>query len=181
MLRLNDWECSLCKRKAEHYVDVDHGTKLPKKTTLHCAHCDRKAPHERMLSLPAPYMGERTFNPLISGGDYDTTGHAPMPDYTTANWETEHNKRIQRTFAALPANVTEYERRSALNEVAKEAPSVYDYGKHLSSPENREIAKVRKAIGKQNNAKKKRFEALKRGEQVNFRRDKVAGEKNITA
>jgi hypothetical protein len=63
---------------------------------------------------------------------------------------------------------------------AGEGPSAADYETHILSSEYQEIAKENTEIDRRNNGKKTRLCALRKGENVNFRRDRCDGDPNIT-
>ncbi len=145
---------------------------------LDCDICGEETEQERLISAPAPYMGERLLNPIVRGGSYDTAGDAPMPSYPDAPGEAEHVAKIQSKLSALGQDAPQAERYEAMASVASDAPDIIS---HMGKPECIEIKKERKRIGEQNIAKKQRLRALKRGENVNMRRDRLAGDPKLTA
>jgi hypothetical protein len=173
--RLYDWQCEDCGSVSERLVTVPHGEAPARSYELECLACADYTDHTRLISPPARYMGEKVHNPMISGGRFDTTGHRPLPAYPDMAGEAEYNTRLQARLAEAPAS----ERRAVMREMGNSAPSLYDYHEHMSKPEVREIAKERKRIASENKQKQKRLAALKRGESVNFKRDRVAGDPKL--
>ena len=57
--------------------------------------------------------------------------------------------------------------------------SAMDYKYLFSTPDYREVQKERKSVIASNKQKQARFAARRRGENVNFRRDKVAGDPKL--
>lgn len=144
MYRLYDFECGACGARDEHLVDVPRCEPVPRVITADCRHCAQECEHERIVSLPAPYMGERLCNPLVHGGRFDTTGNralTPLPDLPAG---VEHNSD--------------------------------NYSQLFASRDYREAQKTRSVEHSQNLAKRKRLAAYKRGEQVNFKRDRCPGD-----
>lgn len=125
-----------------------------------------------MPALPARYMGEKNLSPMVSGGRFDTTGHASLPEYPDMPGEADYSARLNRALARNPVG----DHTAVMRSMANDAPSLSDYAAHLSKPECREVKAERKRIAKQNAQKRRRLDAAKRGENVNFRRDKCAGD-----
>ncbi len=81
--RQYDWQCTKCGYEHADLVSVPHGEKPPPKARLDCPGCGGETLHEKLLSLPAPYLGEKAFSPIVSGGKFDTAGcetPPPLPD-----------------------------------------------------------------------------------------------------
>lgn len=79
MFRLYDWGCDDCNYLHEPLIDVPVGGAVPLVAYFYCPLCEETTKHERELSLPAPYMGERVCNPCVRGGSFDTMGNSPVP------------------------------------------------------------------------------------------------------
>lgn len=79
MFRQYDFECCLCGGVHADLVNVPSGAKPLGLYELRCPHCDCCANHQRLMSCPAPYMGEKVLNPSVRGGAYDTMGYKPLP------------------------------------------------------------------------------------------------------
>lgn len=148
MFRSFDWECQTCGNVDWRVVGVPSGSSVPTEHLWPCDMCEAETLHDRVLSLPAPYMGERVYNPQVAGGKFDTLGHKigpslppPLPPEAKAgDWvDRWQSKEFKERKAAIVAN------------------------------------------NKENAAKRKRAAALKRGENVNMRTDKLAGDPKITA
>ncbi len=131
--------------------------------------------------MPARYMGETNLSPPVYGGRFDTMGHAPMPEIPDLPGEAEYRARVKAKTDALGPRASWDEVHSTMRSMVNEAPSLRDYGEHMSKPETKEIVKERKRIGAQNARKQMRAAAMRRGENVNFRRDRLAGDPKITA
>ena len=172
VLRLFDFACIDCGFKQEALVDVPFGETPASRHELYCDDCDVVSWHDRQLSLPAPYMGEKNLSPIVRGGRFDTAGHAPMPSYPDMPGEADYQAKLGRALSRNPA----HDRDAVLRSMINEAPALEDYAAHMSKPECVEIKRERKRIGSQNAQKHQRLAAAKRGEQVNFRRDKCAGD-----
>lgn len=117
-------------------------------------------------------MGEKNLSPVISGGRFDTAGYAALPAYPDMPGEAEYSARLNKALERNPVA----DRYAVMRSMLNEAPSASDYAAHMDKPECREIKAERKRISKQNRQKQRRLAAAKRGEQVNFRRDKCAGD-----
>jgi hypothetical protein len=73
-----DWECP-CGDKREALVWVPHGEPSPASAAIECETCGHVTDHERRMSLPAAYLGEKPYAPKVYGGRFDTMGLAPLP------------------------------------------------------------------------------------------------------
>ena len=175
--RQYDFSCTGCDAEAPYLVDVPSGELPLKSYDMQCQACGDVCAHERLLSMPAPYMGERNLSPVVHGGKFDTAGKAPMPGYPDMPGEAEYQREAQARLATLPAGASWEDRKAAMRSV--DAPSTHDLVEHMSKPECREIAKERKRIDGQNKQKQKRLSAARRGQQVNFRRDRCAGDPKL--
>lgn len=79
MYRLYDVQCLRCGRVSEALIACRRG-KLPQAQVWEpCPQCGRVRRHARLLSPPAPYMGEKVYNPHVSGGAFDTLGQEAVP------------------------------------------------------------------------------------------------------
>lgn len=81
MFRNYDWMCDGCASKVEYGMKLSQidNEKPPEEIQLFCRVCEEFKLHARLLSLPAPYMGEKVCNPQVHGGKFDTMGEAPVP------------------------------------------------------------------------------------------------------
>jgi hypothetical protein len=158
---------------------VPKGEPVPESAPFECLCCGEETTHERKLSMPARYLGEKNLSPRISGGRFDTTGHAAPPVYPDMPGESEYQARVDKAVRALGPNASDAAIRSEVRALAGDAPSLSDYAAHLSRPECREIKRERQRVAKQNAQKRKRLAAAKRGENVNFRRDRCAGDPKL--
>ena len=149
MFRNYDWECTVCHAMREHIVQFPQGDKPPQFETIACEECERETWHQRLISLPAEYHGERVFNPVVRGGSFDTAGFKALP-----------------SLPDLPAGVPE---------------TAGNYREIWRTPEYREIKRERNAIKAENAAKQKRLKLLRKGENINMRRDKLPGDPKLTA
>jgi hypothetical protein len=142
MLKWFDFECPSCHERFDDFIEVKTGAPPEKTYRATCKHCGKRLKCMRVPSLFARYMGEVPHNPMVSGGNYDTTGHKKGPK-----------------LPDLPDNATGEEIRG-----------------FIKSKEYQEIKKERRAIGKENALKKKRAAAIRRGENVSMRRDRLPGD-----
>ena len=78
MHRMFDWRCASCGSTRERIVWVPARAANPTTMTLWCDACAAKTEHERLISMPARYMGDRVRNPCVTGGSFDTMGFAPV-------------------------------------------------------------------------------------------------------
>lgn len=193
--RYSDFECTKCGTVDAKLYETPHGMPKPKFAILECRNCETERLQERLISMPAQYMGEKTLNPNMRGGNYDTMGHAPMPDIPDLPGAKEHDQRLAAELATVPdgpsavkdangkESLTELgeTRKAIITKHRNNAPSEADYHAHLHKPEVSEIFKERDVIKKQNREKRQRSAAIKRGENINMRRDKCAGDPKITA
>lgn len=176
-----DFQCGVCGHIRERFIDVPIGQDRPESMTFRCHECNADTTHHSIIGLPAPYMGEKVLNPQMYGGEYDTMGHRepmPLPDLPG---QAEHSAKIRAEMSKLPDNATSADRKRAFSEACKDAPSSADYSTLFNTPEYKETEAINKKIDKENKAKRKRAAAIARGENINMRRDKVAGDPNITA
>lgn len=181
MWRPIDYRCCECKRIHEEMVWVSSGTARPKSGVFVCPSCEDETTHESVIGLTAPYMGEKVLNPEMYGGTCDTMGavqHMPLPDLPG---QEEHSAKIRKAMSQLPDSASSKERKSVFSEACKDAPSSADYQSLFSKPEYKEVEAVNDKITKENTAKRKRAKAMRRGENVNMRRDKCPGDPNMTA
>ena len=170
MLRLYDWDCRRCGAIGEHLVRVDSGTAPPKESTLPCPACNQDTPHERRLSLPAPYLGEKVHNICVYGGSNDTMGYKALPKLPKVPGADNVNRKFNEYLAqgASP--------KDAYRDTWKDTPDLADYNSVCNKPEVREIEKERSRIMKENIKKRERARALKSGANINMRQDKCAGD-----
>lgn len=147
MFRLYDWQCCACGKVDEHLTSCPAGERPKRKATQLCRWCGDVTPHERLMSCPAPYMGERVCNPMVRGGAFDTMGHAPVPD-----------------LPDLPAGVES---------------NTANYRQLWSTPEWREAKADLKEANRKNAEKRKRASAMARGENINMRNDRCAGDPKV--
>lgn len=78
MHRLFDWQCSSCGTVTEQIVVFPQGARAPSVIVAPCEVCETDEPHDRLLSTPARYMGDRPRNPCVTGGGFDTMGYSPV-------------------------------------------------------------------------------------------------------
>lgn len=101
MYRLHDWECCACSTVHECLTDVPTGETPPRLSVQWCPVCEGDGQHERLISLVAEYHGERTLNPMVHGGSFDTMGKAPIPDLPdipgSARGDTEDYRQLFAT------------------------------------------------------------------------------------
>lgn len=181
MQRLFDWKCDTCGERAEELVDVPHGEKPPKQAPFVCGTCVAETVHTRQLSMPAPYMGERNLSPRVYGGQFDTMGAQQGPDAPALPGEAEHMDHVADKLAALGEDAPHEERAAVMRETLQQAPNSDDYAAHFATPEYQETMAQRRQIQASNKQKRARAAAMLRGENVNFRRDKAAGDPNMAA
>ena len=180
MLRLWDWECSGCRTRQEHLIEVPKGQWVPKVAQFDCPVCGEVTHQGRLMSAPAPYMGEKTLNPIVRGGRFDTAGNQELPELPQCPGEAEAQAKASRAIASLPPTATREEIRAAAFEASDSCrPKLDDYAAHFESPAYKDADKRRAEVAKRNAKKRKRLRALKRGENVNMRRDRCAGDPNL--
>lgn len=183
MLRLFDWVCVGCESRTEGLVDVPSGFSPPKLSEQLCLNCEARTEHERVISLPGPYYGEKTLNPMQSGGDYDTMGEQGHHDLPMLPGALEHGRKLAAAIGEVkdsgdPDNV------DALCDAMRSVgggPSADDYIAHIAKPEFQEISEANVEIDRRNDEKKDRLAALRSGANINFRRDRCVGDPDITA
>jgi hypothetical protein len=151
MFRLYDFECTSCGWIRESVVQFDTDDSPPTHVFMHCPMCDTDENHKRIIvSMPAPYMGEKVLNPMVSGGQFDTVGNAPvakLPD--------------------IPKGLTDDKDIS------------YAHRELFNSPEWKEAKAQRREDNRKNSEKRKRAAAIKAGANVNMRTDKCAGDPKL--
>ena len=151
MLKLYDWECQRCGAIQEHAVEVPAKMLAALSMRAGCRRCKTRTTHKRLMSAPAPYVGEKTVNPRFGGGSgaRDTLGMVRGP-----------------SLPELP------------DELCKTG-DVAGIREFFGRPEYKEIERQRKVIAKQNAAKQKRNKAMKAGWHINMRRDRLPGDPKI--
>jgi hypothetical protein len=97
-------------------------------------------------------MGEKTHNPLVYGGTYDTAGYKRGP-------------KLPELKFGEPETVNGRTSRGV------DVDALRDYAKA-----NKDLLAEHRRIKDENKQKQKRAKALKRGEVVNFRVDKCKGD-----
>jgi hypothetical protein len=177
MLRSYDWECCECEAVNWFLLNVPHGENAPRETIHECKHCEKITRHERLISLTAPYCGERQHSPQMFGGSFDTMGNRSEPVLPDLPGQEKYESDVQKALSTLPLNSTSEDRRAALSKVNH--PTQADYAKLFQSPDFKAANALRKEVREQNKAKRKRAAALRRGENVNFRQHRVAGDPKI--
>jgi hypothetical protein len=178
MFRLFDWECQVCGDKEEHLACVPSGESPPRTIDATCDACGKVTRKDRLFPLPAKYMGEAACNAVVRGGKYDTAGMRKLEKLPPLPGEAEHQRRCSEAAAKCE---TASEARQAVLAMAKEGPTAADYAAHFAKPEYREAERRRRRTQRENKQKQKRLAALRRGEPVNMRRDKCAGDPNWKA
>jgi hypothetical protein len=105
MLKLFDWKCRSCGATIEHVIDVAAKMLAPRTMRSSCRSCRKRTTHERLMSAPAPYTGEKVYCPRVYGGKFDTMGYRSGPklpeikdgenlrDYARANKEILRERR----------------------------------------------------------------------------------------
>lgn len=155
--RSYDWECTQCGCVAWHLVDVPHGELPPRTAELPCLECDEMTEHDKVISLVAAYMGEKMLNPIVHGGKFDTAGRRELPSMPA--------------FDNLPPDAS----------ISARKERVDAYRERFQSNEWREMKRERAAIRAENAQKRQRLAAIARGDNINMRRDKCAGDPKVTA
>lgn len=182
MFRLYDFECLECGNIQEILVDTPRGESPSKITQGDCETCEATTSFERRLSLPAPYMGERVLNPVMHGGRFDTAGMRDLPDLPDLPGETERQAKVAAKIDAMGVDkMPARERSRAIVGASSDAPSSNDYRSLFESREYKRAKRDRELINSENAEKRKRHAAIKRGENINMRRDRCKGDPKITA
>lgn len=179
MYRLFDFECDSCGTRAEALVSVPAGESPPKSIEADCWMCECVTGHSRIMPLVARYLGEKVFNPAVYGGRFDTMGHQALPSLPDVPGWSEAERQAETALRDLPDNHTLDQRREALRSV--EFPGADAYMELAAKPETKEIKRERKRIAEQNAQKKQRAAAIRRGDNVNMRTDRCAGDPKVTA
>lgn len=133
------------------------------------------------MSAPAQYMGEKVLNPRISGGRFDTMGYVTPPSLPDLPGADEHSERVCADMGRLPENASKEDYKEVRRRHRRDSPSDADYAALFSTSEYREAAAERKRVVRQNAVKRERAAALARGDNINFRRDRVDGDPNMTS
>jgi hypothetical protein len=179
MFRLYDFECIECGTLNEHLVEVPHGSTVELGQILFCSLCGKYTLHSWRLSIPAKYLGECWCAPQIRGGAYDTMGekeHIPTPDLPG---QAEYQEKLAERLRGVREHASSQEFKSAWAEATRDAPSSSDYATLFSTPEYKEAVRVNNQITEENEGKKKRAAAIRRGENVNFKKDKCFGDPKL--
>lgn len=157
MFRRYDWECQRCGAWFERLVSYPEGDPRPKTLgdvedeNLNCPSCGNDATEAVCLLS----------NPAEYHGERDLS-----PAVMGGRFDTLGRKQVSRP-ADLPLlpDKASYEQARA----------------HVTSPMYREWKSEVKATRKENAAKQARASARARGENVNFRRDRLPGDPKLTS
>ena len=179
--KLIDFACSVCGHEMESLVDVPAGSERPKWRSDWCPVCETHTHQDALIGMPAPYMGERVCNPEMYGGEFDTMGAKELPKLPDLPGQAEHQAKLRQRMRSVPDTASRAEAQAAFAEASKDAPSSADYASLFASKEYKHAEAERARIKKQNEQKRARAAAMRRGENVNMKRDKCAGDPNITA
>jgi len=180
MFRLFDWECHDCGRVIEEMIDVPRDEDPPTTIQHPCICCDGPAIFERLFPLPAPYLGEKVHNYAQCGGSFDTMGHRKLPSLPTAPGMAEHRREVERFTATLPSDMAPEQRANEVfSQFEGKGPSGADLQDHFQTPAFKKAKAERKKVRAQNAEKKRRASAIAKGENVNMRYDKCAGDPDI--
>lgn len=180
MYRFYDWRCTNCKAVTEHLVDVPDGKVPPKGKKLECPWCEGDHPHVRLLSVPAEVHCDKVHNPKVMGGEFDTLGHRPLPKLPELGGHDSN--AVDRSLSQKLACVSDNAPPEVAHEIVrahnkdKGGPELCDYKKHFESSDWKFAKLKQDEVKEQNRQKKARRRALERGEPVNMRRDKCAGD-----
>lgn len=179
MFRLYDFECEICGDKKEHLVDVPNGEKPPKETKIYCD-CRPNHPlgifHKRVVSKPARYMGECYCAPQVNGGEFDTMGMKELLPTPDLPGQDKYQELVAKRMEGVRENASPDEVRQAFRDATKDAPSSSDYAALFQTSEYKEARRVNEKIKEENKQKRKRAAALKKGENINFKKDKCLGD-----
>jgi hypothetical protein len=160
--RLDDWRCDTCGTIREAMTERGG----PRSATLACDGCSSETTHERLLSAPAEYLGEKVRNHCavrIKGGKYDTEGYQQGPSIPDIPGAAEHDAKLAGAMAQLPPSARPEDRRAVMREAAADGPTIGDYHDHMRKPDVAELARERRKIDVANAAKRKRAEAVAAG------------------
>lgn len=164
MWKRYDWECSKCGDVIEPLTNVAAGESPPKTMRLRCDRCGAKVEFTRLPSLCAKPSGAReamATNIDIAGGKWDTAGYKPLPKLPVPAWVGEHQREVEsRVDEMTSAGASKREMAAELDRPIGR----YDYGGLFGSKEWKEASRERKARDRENKAKRKRMEMIKRGE-----------------
>jgi hypothetical protein len=155
--RLFDTECQTCGDVAPSLLWADHGSMPPKIHREICLSCGQETDRARIISLIAEVHLDKELSPVVYGGAFDTAGCKQF-----------------KTMAEIPPppdGASKSDRREHIDA----------YKERFQSSEWKEMKKENASIAKENALKQKRLAALKRGEPVNMRKDKLPGDPKVTA
>jgi hypothetical protein len=96
VFRFFDFQCTVCNVVRDAVIEYPQGETPPKTQQLTCFDCQKETRHERLISMPAEYHGEKVLNPVVSGGSFDTAGKKQvptLPDLPRGVAETTSNYR----------------------------------------------------------------------------------------
>lgn len=174
LMPLYDLECLTCGAVQEDRQPYNESGRYG----LDCIMCEIKTEHRRLPSLFAPYMGEHVFNPEVVGGKFDTMGNGRvqrMPEFRAAK---EHDAKLSSAVKDLPPDAPRDQVREAMRS-AGPGPSAADWREHLKKPEVKEAKKLAAEQRRNNRLKRARAGAIKRGENINMRRDRLPGDPKL--
>ncbi len=77
--RQYDFECRYCHNVVTDLMWVDHGATPAKTMDIECTRCNEPCTHDRIISMPAQYLYDRPYAPVVYGGKYDTQGYRKLP------------------------------------------------------------------------------------------------------
>lgn len=124
MFRNYDWQCS-CGETVQFMVQFPTGDRPVAQLGLWCGTCQAVTVHDRLISLTAPYMGEKMLNPMVSGGKFDTMGMASLPKIPDAlpssatwsdykdRWQSKEWKEFKKETASVKKQNRQKQKRAA--------------------------------------------------------------------
>lgn len=162
MWKLYDWQCCDCGDVRESMINPPDGEDAPRFIVLACPCADDEdgtAMHQRLVSAPAKYLGDRPLTGRVFGGNYDTCGWRTPPAYPELKEGVRHERREVAPGHFIDTKVIE---AGALIE-------------HQNRPEWNEAHRARRAMLKEDEARRARAPHLKAGT-ADLRQQKLPGD-----
>ena len=124
VFRQYDIECLGCGHVHAGLIQAMSGQPVPKRVNDDCPRCGKETRHDRLISCPAEYMGEKDQSPIVKGGNMDTAGEERLPELPTLPtmshsdqyrdlFKTPEYKEAKRKRTVVSSNNKQKKRRLA--------------------------------------------------------------------
>lgn len=172
---LFDWECSSCEAVSEAAVDRP----APATLLIECGSCGVECEHKRLPPLTAKYLADRSFSPLVKGGQFDTAGFKPAPAMPTIPGSDEVARRVSAVLGSIPRDAPIESAREALRAATEGGPTAADCMAFVKSREYVEAERAHVSVRRENAAKQARARLIRAGRNVDVRHNPLPGDPKL--